>query len=102
MDNIKTISDTKFQNGNSGKPKGAKNKRTVLKENIGIDNWQSLEHYLNSNGLDRLINELNTLTGKDFIQCYTKLLEYFKPKQRALNANISNVEPLRIDKITFS
>lgn len=93
--------DTKFKKGNNGKPKGAKNKTTILKESIGIDNWQSLEHYLNTNGLDKLISELDTLNGKDFIQCYSKLLEYFKPKQRAISGNLGITEPWKVGKITF-
>lgn len=65
-----------FKKGKSGnpvgKPKGAKDKRTIQ--------WESFSAYCMEGGLERFAQELNTLEGKDYTNAFTNLLEFFKPK----------------------
>ncbi len=62
----------KFEKGNKGKPKGAVNKRTVQ--------WEAFSEYCLNGGLQRFEQELNALEGKDFVNAFTTLLEFHKPK----------------------
>lgn len=62
------------------KPKGAKNKRTLLKEAIGIDNWAQLQSFIETHGIKKCVQEIQKLSGKDFVSSFTQLTEFVKPK----------------------
>jgi hypothetical protein len=74
--------DTSFTPGNrpAGRGKGTKNKRTELREAIGINSWQQIEHYLTTEGAEKLISSMKELRPGQFVYAYTGLLEYFRPK----------------------
>ena len=82
-----------FQKGNklaTGRPKGALNEKTSMWNNIGecISTW----------GAERFLQELNTLTGKDYIFAYTNIVEFFKPKL-ARNQNDTTVKVISLSSI---
>lgn len=72
---------TKFKKGESGnikgRPKGAKNKKTVL--------WDDLGEWILKEGSTKFVEEMEKLNGKDYIKAYTSVLGYFKPKLKALD-----------------
>lgn len=70
---------TTFKPG-QGKSKGAKAKKTLLKEKVGISTWEQMGQWLLNEGMERYKKEMVKLTGKDFIYAHTTLMEYFKPK----------------------
>ena len=64
-----------FQKGHSlsqGRPKSSKNKKT--------HQWEEIGNYIRDKGADKLIQELNELEGKEYVQAFTSIIEYFKPK----------------------
>ena len=74
--------DTSFKPGErkAGRQQGTKNKKTMLKESIGIDTWQQVENYLVTEGAEKLIDSMRQLKPGQFVYAYTGLLEYFRPK----------------------
>jgi hypothetical protein len=77
--NYNLDSKGRFKNGNSGKPKGAKNKSTCLIE--------ALAYYLIDGGYEKFKNEFNKLEGKDFIETFIKLTKFSISKETEIQAN---------------
>ena len=72
----------KFEKGNSGKPKGAKNKTTLLGRDI-IENY-----FIKEKGLENLLIEIADMKyERDRVQAKIKLLEFFIPKQKEIQLN---------------
>ena len=75
------------------KPKGAKSRKTKLKEAIGAQNWEGLKNFIEGEGATKLIEEMKKLSGKSYVQAIHAVAEYVKPKLRRvdgnLNANVS-------------
>lgn len=74
----------RFEKGNKsgkGRPKGFKNKKTLLLENF--------VEVIVKEGMNKFRKELNTLTGKDYVQAYTTFLEYHKPKLSRSTVNLA-------------
>jgi hypothetical protein len=65
---------------NPTRAKGQKSKTTLLKESMGLSNWDKLASFIKNEGAEKLVNELSDLEGKDFINSYSALAEYVKPK----------------------
>ena len=64
----------------AGRKPGAKNQRTKAKEAIGISNWNELKGFVENNGVQKCITELQKLKGKTYVYAYLSLTEYIKPK----------------------
>jgi hypothetical protein len=66
----------KFKKGESGnpagKPKGAISEKTRF--------WNELKEFMTNDGAQRYMDELQKLSGKDYINSFSQLLEYFQPK----------------------
>ncbi len=62
---------------------GSTHLKTRLKEQIGLNDWETLSNYVENEGAARFLNEMQQLQGRDFVLCYLKLLEYFKPRPKA-------------------
>jgi hypothetical protein len=80
----------KFEKGNklSGSRKGSPNKRT--------QQWETFADYCLNGGLQKFEKELNSLKGKQFVDAFTALLEYHKPKLARSDVNHSgdiNITP---------
>jgi hypothetical protein len=76
------VNQTSFTPGKrpAGRGKGTKNKRTELRESIGINTWDQIEDYLVNEGAEKLISSMRELRPGQFVYAYTGLLEYFRPK----------------------
>lgn len=75
------------------KPKGVKHKKTVLRQALGISNWAELQGWVEGPGIQAAIAELSKLKGKAFVDAYSKLTEYVKPKlQRTEVLNSGSME----------
>ena len=70
----------KFQPGNPGKPKGAKNKRTVRLRN-------TIEDFLSDN-FGKVQEDFLKLTPKDRLHAYCDLLKYGLPTAPNITMNI--------------
>lgn len=57
----------------SGRPKGSQNEKTKQ--------WEVLGESIMNEHTDKFNKELRKLEGKEFINAYGMILEYFKPKQ---------------------
>jgi hypothetical protein len=57
--------------------RGDKNAGTVK---LSKDEWENFGQWLVKGGVERLNQELSTLEGKEFVQGFTSVLEYFRPK----------------------
>ena len=64
-----------FQKGNKlakGRAVGSKNSKTI--------EWESIGAYIKAGGSEKYLKELSKLKGKEYMERYEKILEYFKPK----------------------
>lgn len=62
------------------KPKGAKSKKTLLKERLGLKNWSELQLFIETKGIARAVKEMEKLKGKEYMTAFTSLTEFVKPK----------------------
>lgn len=60
--------------------KGSPNKKTKTIQAIGLQNWAQLQQWAENDGLQEAIKKMKRLRGAAYINAYTKLLEYVKPK----------------------
>lgn len=75
------------------RPKGRKNNKTLLKEAMGVNSWADLQGWVEGAGIQQAIGELSKLKGKAFVDAYSKLTEYVKPKlQRTEVLNSGSME----------
>jgi hypothetical protein len=62
------------------KKKGAKAKRTLIKEAIGLKNWEGFKSYLENEGATKLVEEMGKLKGRDYVMAFQAMTEFVKPK----------------------
>lgn len=79
------INGGRFKKGNKGKPKGAKSSKTL--------EWEAFGKELLEHGMPRALEVLQTCEDEKFLNHFTNLLEYFKPK-------LARVDSLGLDKDT--
>ena len=70
----------KFQKGNTGKPKGAKSKKTLV-----LDAFAT---HVVEGGMDKFMKELNTLKGASYVMAFMSIFEYVKPKLARVDGKI--------------
>ena len=62
------------------RPKGSKNKRTILKEAIGVKNWGELLAFVEAHGIEKCVKELQKMKGRSYVYAFMALTEFVKPK----------------------
>ncbi len=87
---------TPFKKGNSGKPKGAKNRSTRIKEAVGVENWEQLKEYVESKGVQKCIQELQKQKGGRFIYAFLALTEFVKPKLTRMKVEGDKDNPIHV------
>jgi hypothetical protein len=84
---------------NPVKKKGTKHTRTKIKEAIGLQNWEGLKKYIEESGSAKLMQEMNKLTGKDFVTAYSSLLEFVKPKLARVESKIEGELDINLGEV---
>ena len=81
MDTKKQYQDSngRLAKGNPGKPKGAKNKKTLM--------WDALGEYICNDGSKKALDIIKGYEDEKFVAAFEKFLEYFKPKQQRADAH---------------
>lgn len=75
-----------FQKGDprvnrKGRPKGAKGVRN--------QQWEQLGKYLIDKGAKRFIQVLNKMPDDQFVDAYSRIVKYFKPQLRQVDATLT-------------
>lgn len=78
-------------------PKGTKQKKTVLKESIGLKNWDQLKSFIEKEGAEKLVTEISKLNGKDYVIAYGMLAEYVKPKLNRVTLEGNPDKPIQVN-----
>ena len=68
------------ENQPSNESKQRKKDKTLLKESVGLENWEALSAFVLGAGATKAITEIATLDSKDYLTAYLSLAEYFKAK----------------------
>jgi hypothetical protein len=63
----------------SGRPKGSKSKKT--------QQWEYFVEYCMAEGCEKFTRELEDLKGKEYVQAFLSLMEFFKPKLSRVNSS---------------
>lgn len=63
-----------------GRTKQSKNKATIVKEKVGLKNWEGLVAYIETDGATKLIREMKKLKARDYVIAVNGLAEFVKPK----------------------
>lgn len=73
---------TRFKKGDgrARRTKGALNRKTVIKKQVGLTSWQNLADYILNEGAEKLIAEMQAMKPKDFAISFIALLEFVKPR----------------------
>ena len=95
------IRSTSFKKGEGGKPLGAKNQTTKVKEAIGLTGWEALCEFIKNDGADKFMEEMMKLKGYSYINAYATLAEYVKPKLARTVIAGDKDNPLQITGVTI-
>ncbi|MCW3119785.1 MAG: hypothetical protein JWM28_3867 [Chitinophagaceae bacterium] len=82
-----------------GRTKQSKNKATILKEKVGLNNWDGLTSYIETDGAAKLIREMKKLKGKDYVTAFGGLAEFVKPKLARTVLSGPNDNPVKISSV---
>lgn len=83
---------------------GAKQSKTKIKEELGLTGWESLCEFIKTDGAGKLQQELLKLDGKDFVNAFSSLIEFVKPKlnrttvEGEINHNIRKTVIFKLDE----
>lgn len=74
-------SSTTFTRETAPKGKGSsKRAKTRIKEALGVQTWNELIAWVEGQGIEKCIEEIQKLKGKDYVYAYSTIIEYVKPK----------------------
>ena len=102
---IKVISAPKkafgkpFVKGTGGRPKGALNKATIMKQDISEVTMATFKDWLTGDGISKFKREMQRLEGKDYISAYAIIMEFFVGKK--IRTSIDEDKAVNVDSITF-
>ena len=78
----------------SGMQKGQKSAK--------VQAWDAMQEKITNGLTEKAIEEMEKLTGKDFLDQYAKILEFFKPKLTRSNVDLtSGGEPINFKPIEW-
>lgn len=60
--------------------KRVKKRKTIVKESVGLESWESIQDYLLTKGAKKFIDSIHALNDRAFAFTYLQAMEYFKPK----------------------
>lgn len=83
-----------------GRTKAGKNKKTILKEAVGLKNWEGLKTYIETEGATKLIREMQKLKGRDFVIALNGLAEFVKPKLARTEVSGPGGKPIQTQSTT--
>jgi hypothetical protein len=83
------------------KKKGAKAARTLMKEAIGLQNWEGFQQYVKTEGATKLMEEMKKLKGRDFVAAMQAMSEYVLPKLARQEVKIKGNVHLSDEPISF-
>lgn len=72
------------------RPKGSKNKKTLVKEAIGLKNWDTLKAYLETDGSGKMLDAMKKMNDRDFKYAFISLMDFVKPKLTRVDAKVKN------------
>lgn len=78
-----------FVKGQGGNRKGIKNKKTQLKEKVGLDSWNKLQEFILGEGMEKFIEEIKKMKGQQYAINLIQMIEYFKPKLARTESDIN-------------
>lgn len=82
--------------------KGSKNKRTLVKEALGLTGWDALKKFVEGDGADKMVREMKKLKGKSYVQALQGIAEYVKPKLSRVDAKVkADITDLSKLDVTF-
>jgi hypothetical protein len=73
---------------NPVKKKGQISRATKMKQAMGLENWEGLVQYIEGRGATKLVQEMQKLKGRDFVNAVSALAEYIKPKLSRVDAKV--------------
>jgi len=95
------IRSTSFKSGaNPVRQTGSKNKRTILKEKMGLQNWNTLTDFIENDGAGKMVTEMKKLTGKNYVIAYGILAEFVKPKLARVTVAGDKDAPINFQLLT--
>jgi hypothetical protein len=83
------------------RPKGALNKKTILKRAVGLQNWEGLKTFLETKGSTKMIKEIQKLKGKDYVHAVHAMMEYVKPKLTRVDGKLNATLNLKDEEVVF-
>lgn len=82
--------------------KGSKNKRTLVKEALGLKGWEQLKGFVEGEGAEKMVREMKKLKGKSFVHAMQSVAEYVKPKLSRVDAKVkADITDLSKLDVTF-
>jgi hypothetical protein len=69
--------------------KRKKKRKTILKEKVGLDSWESIQDFLLTKGAGKFIKEMSKLKGRAYIASFADAIEFFKPKLSRIDHDFS-------------
>ncbi len=99
LESPKKVIGVPFSKGNKGRPKGALNKATIMKQDISEVTMTSFKEWLQNDGISKFKREMARLEGKDYIASFAIIAEYFIGKK--IRTSIDEDKAVNVDSITF-
>jgi hypothetical protein len=81
--------------------KGSKNKKTLVKEALGLTGWDALKEFIEGKGAEKLIVEMKKLNGKTYVNAMQAMSEYVKPKLRRVDGNLNTNISFKDEETVF-
>lgn len=91
----------KGQKSPTHRPKGAKGKKTIIKEALGLKGWDSLKQFVEGDGAEKMVREMKKLKGKSYVYAMQAIAEFVKPKLSRVDAKVKGDIDLKTLPVKF-